>query len=112
MMPRLGTRKLYWLLRERFELEGIKLGRYKFFELLRKNQLLIVKKRKYIQTTNSKHWMKKYPNTARGNRLKRPEEFLLTESFKNMELAEKTIKESVEIYNNFRPHLSCSMLTP
>lgn len=222
VMPKLGTRKLYWLLKEGFKSEGIKLGRDKFFELLKKNKMLIVKKRKYIKTTNSKHWMKKYPNMTGEIILKQPEvlwvsdityirteegfgylalitdaysrkimgydfsdslsakgsiralqmaikakdytgrllhhsdrgyqycskeytdllkknnieismtekydpyenalaermnrtlkeEFLFIESFKNMRLAEKTIKESIEIYNNFRPHLSCQMLTP
>lgn len=221
-MPRLGTRKLYWLLRDRFKSEAIKLGRDKFFELLRKNQMLILKKRKYIQTTNSKHWMKKYPNKVRNINLNRPEElwvsdityirteegfgylalitdafsrkimgydlskslsaqgairalqmavksknhtgkllhhsdrgyqycskdytelleknnieismtekydpyenalaerinktlkeeFFLVDGFKNIDLAAKIVKQSVEIYNNLRPHLSCGMRTP
>lgn len=221
-MPMLGTRKLYWILEEKFKSEGIKVGRDKLFEVLRNNGMLIVKKRKYIQTTNSKHWLKKYPNLTRGITLSRPEElwvsdityirteegfgylslitdaysrkimgydfgpslcssgnvralkmalrakryigkllhhsdrglqycskdyigllqknnieismteksdpyenalaermnrtlkeeFLLAESFKNLELARLTIEASVDIYNSLRPHLSCSMLTP
>jgi len=35
----------------------------------------------------------------------------LAEKFKNMRLAALTVKESVQIYNNLRLHLSCSMLT-
>lgn len=184
--------------------------------------MLIIKKRKYIRTTNSKHWQKKYPNIVRGISLSRPEElwvsdityipteegfgylalvtdafsrkimgydlsnslsaqgavraltmaiksrkytekllhhsdrgyqycskdyteilkknnieismtekydpyenalaerinrtlkeeFLLVDSFKSIDLAARTVKQSVEIYNNLRPHLSCGMSTP
>lgn len=221
-MPMLGTRKLYWLLKDCFELEGIKIGRDKLFELLKNNKMLITKKRKYLKTTNSKHWLKKYPNLIRELSLSNPEElwvsdityirseegfgylamitdaysrkimgfdlsnslstkgslralemalkqrnysgslihhsdrglqycsreytellkkndieismtekydpyenalaermnrtikeeFLLVNSFKNLVLAEKAVNVSVDIYNNKRPHLSCSMLTP
>jgi transposase InsO family protein len=72
-MPRIGTRKLYHILRGEFEAKGIKAGRDKLFEILRKNQLLITKRRRYIQTTNSKHWLKKYPNLIKGVEIDRPE---------------------------------------
>lgn len=32
---------------------------------MRENDLLIKPRRRYIQTTNSKHWMRKYPNIAK-----------------------------------------------
>ena len=38
------------------------MGRDKLHELLRKNGLLIRRKRGIPKTTNSRHWMKKYPN--------------------------------------------------
>lgn len=60
--PRMGTRKLYELL-EPFMLEhGIKMGRDALFDLLAVNKLLIRKRRRSMQTTNSRHWFKKYPN--------------------------------------------------
>jgi transposase InsO family protein len=61
-LPGLGTKKLYWCLREPFKTHGIKMGRDKLHELLRKSGMLIRRKRGIPKTTNSRHWMKKYPN--------------------------------------------------
>jgi putative transposase len=68
-MPKLGTRKLHYLLKDRL---GI--GRDKLFELLRDEGLLVYKKKKYTITTHSKHWMKKYPNLIKDMELVRPEQ--------------------------------------
>lgn len=61
-MPRLGTRKLHYLLKDELKREGIKMGRDKFFELLGTTDMLVKRRRSYTRTTNSKHWMMKYPN--------------------------------------------------
>jgi len=61
-MPRIGTRKLHFLLKPKFEEQGIKLGRDGFFKYLREHRLLVKPVKRYTKTTNSKHWMKKYPN--------------------------------------------------
>jgi transposase InsO family protein len=68
-MPRLGTRKLYHLLKSEL---GI--GRDKLFQLLRVEGMLICKRRRYTVTTNSKHWMHKYPNLIKDIELIRPEQ--------------------------------------
>jgi transposase InsO family protein len=73
-MPHVGTRKLYYLLKESFVKEGIPLGRDGLFDLLREEALLIVKKRRYTKTTNSKHWMHKYPDLTKDITLCRPEQ--------------------------------------
>jgi transposase InsO family protein len=73
-MPRLGTRKLHYLLKERFIQDGISIGRDRLFDLLREEGLLIIKKKKYTKTTDSKHWMRKYPNRVKELELKRPEQ--------------------------------------
>ena len=73
-MPRLGTRKLYYLLKESFLRDGISIGRDRLFDLLREEGLLIVKKKKYTKTTDSEHWMRKYPNLVKQLELKRPEQ--------------------------------------
>ncbi|SFF21496.1 integrase core domain-containing protein, partial [Flavobacterium xueshanense] len=39
-------------------------------------------------------------------------EFLLIDGFINHVQALKAIRESIDIYNQNRPHLSCQMLTP
>jgi len=73
-MPRLGTRKLYYLLRDEFSRDQIKMGRDKLFNLLRNEGLLILKRKRYTITTNSKHWMKKYPNLIKNLTIHRPEQ--------------------------------------
>ena len=40
------------------------------------------------------------------------EEYLLTQPIKNTEHAMKLLKETVNVYNKYRPHLSCNLLTP
>lgn len=70
-MPRLGTRKLYYLLKTQ---GSIHIGRDKLFSVLRQEGLLVSRKRKYTVTTNSKHWLRKYPNLIKGVHLERPEQ--------------------------------------
>lgn len=62
IMPRLGGRKLHFLLKE----SGIVISRDALFDILRDNNMLVKRRKKYAITTNSKHWMKKYPNLIRG----------------------------------------------
>jgi len=52
-MPRLGTRKLYYLLKESFEANHIKVGRDALFNYLRSENMLIKPKKNYTKTTNS-----------------------------------------------------------
>jgi putative transposase len=73
-MPRIGTRKLHYILKEEFSNQELKIGRDKLFTILRKEGLLIKKKRNYTITTNSKHWMRTYPNLIKDLVLIRPEQ--------------------------------------
>jgi len=73
-LPRLGTRKLYYLLAEDFKKEQIPVGRDKLFTILRNEQLLIVKKKRYTKTTDSRHWMHKYPDLIKGLQTVKPEQ--------------------------------------
>jgi phage antirepressor YoqD-like protein len=59
-MPKIGARKLYYLLGN--DLKTLKIGRDKFIDILRANHLLIVPKRSYHITTNSHHRFRKYNN--------------------------------------------------
>lgn len=61
-IPRIGGRKLYHMLRDRLEGHGIKIGRDRFFSVLRSNNLLIKKRKKRVMTTMSRHRLKKYAN--------------------------------------------------
>jgi putative transposase len=79
-MPRLGTRKLYHLLKDEFRARGLKLGRDALFDHLRSEHLLIRPKKNYTRTTNSKHWLKKHPNLVAGRTPPtRPEEVFVSD---------------------------------
>ncbi len=52
--PRVGGKKLYLHLSSDLHSLG-KIGRDKFFTILRKNNLLVERKKSYIKTTNSYH---------------------------------------------------------
>jgi putative transposase len=60
--PRLGTRKLYEKLQPFMLDNRIKMGRDALFDLLSTHYLLVRKRKRRMQTTNSHHWLRKYPN--------------------------------------------------
>jgi putative transposase len=65
-MPRIGTRKLHYLLTETLQGHNITIGRNKLFDLLADYGMLVRRrKRKRIYTTNSNHPFWKYPNLVR-----------------------------------------------
>jgi putative transposase len=63
--PRIGTRKLYFLLQQRFEQAGLKVGRDGLFDALRRAHMLVRPKHSYRKTTNSKHHLHKHPNLVK-----------------------------------------------
>ena len=65
-MPRLGVRKLYHLLEPSFQKEKIPIGRDRLFKWLRESNLLVSRKKRYVKTTDSRHWMRRYPNLIEG----------------------------------------------
>lgn len=71
-MPRLGAKKTYHILLE--ELQMIKIGRDKLFDILRANHLLIQPKRSYHITTNSHHRFRKHKNHILELEINRPEQ--------------------------------------
>jgi len=60
--PAIGTRKLYYLLQSFLLEHQIKIGRDALFDLLAANKLLVRKRRRRVNTTQSHHWLKKYSN--------------------------------------------------
>lgn len=65
LMPKIGGRKLLHKLHLRLP-EELSLGRDKFFDFLRDYNLLVRRKRYRAKTTNSNHWLHKYPNLIKG----------------------------------------------
>jgi len=73
-LPRIGGRKIHYLIKPFLQTSGLKCGRDKLFDIMRATNLLIKPRRRYIQTTNSKHWMKKYPNKVKQIAINAPEQ--------------------------------------
>ena len=72
-MPRIGTRKLHYMLTETLQKHNISIGRDKLFDLLEDYGLLVRRrKRKRINTTDSNHPFRKYPNLIRELQVLRP----------------------------------------
>ena len=69
-MPKIGGRKLYFMLNE--PLKTLKIGRDKFFNILKANHLLITPKRSYHITTNSHHRFRKHKNLVLDYQITKP----------------------------------------
>lgn len=65
-LPRCGTDKLYYMLKDTIKAHGVKMGRDRLYELLGNHGLLIRHRRRRPYTTDSNHRYKKYPNLIRG----------------------------------------------
>ena len=62
----MGGRKLYELLQPFMLEHQIKIGRDALFDLLAGNNLLVRKRKRRIHTTQSFHWLRKYPNLVKA----------------------------------------------
>lgn len=71
-LPRIGGRKLYKLLKDDLTNLPSKLGRDKFFDLLRENGLLIEPIKQYVVTTNSHHRFRIYSNLIKELKIEAP----------------------------------------
>ena len=78
-MPRLGTRKLYYLLSPFFRHHHIKMGRDKLFTLLRTHNMLAERRKRKAFTTESRHYLFKYPNLVKDLQPKRPHQLWVSD---------------------------------
>ena len=62
LQPRLGGKKLYFMLCDAIHEFDVHFGRDKFLALLGKHNLLVERKRKYCKTTHSWHHFHRYEN--------------------------------------------------
>lgn len=62
-MPRIGSKKLYHMLSG--DLQNPRVGRDKFNDILRENDLLLKRKRSYTKTTQSHHRFRKWKNLVK-----------------------------------------------
>jgi len=78
-MPRIGTRKLYHLIKTDLNTISVKIGRDGLFDYLRSEHMLVKPKKNYTKTTNSKHWLRKYPNLMMDVKPTRPEQYFVSD---------------------------------
>lgn len=62
LLPRVGGKKLYSMIRHELQIKGIKMGRDLFFDHLRTHDLLIRPRKQYVVTTQSSHRFRIYNN--------------------------------------------------
>jgi len=75
IQPRLGTRKLHFMLKGELVKEGVFLGRDRFLEVLREKGLLLeAKPAEYPCTTNSHHCLPVFGNRIKGLVASKPNE--------------------------------------
>lgn len=73
-LPKLGTRKLHFMLKDRLLKHGISIGRDYLFDLLYSRGMLIKRRRRRSITTDSNHWMRKYDNLIQEMEIIRAEQ--------------------------------------
>jgi transposase InsO family protein len=78
-VPMLGTRKLLHMLIPEMEKHEIKMGRDLLYDLLRFHGLLIRRRRRMVKTTDSHHWLRKYPNLITHLSLSAPEQLWVSD---------------------------------
>lgn len=79
-MPRIGARKLHYMLGQILPKHGISIGRNKLFDLLADNGMLVRRrKRRHVSTTDSRHLFKKYPNLIRELQVVSPNELWVSD---------------------------------
>ena len=76
---RVGGKKLYLILKEELQLHHIEVGRDKFLAILRDNDLLVKRRGTRIQTTMSRHRLRKYPNIAKELLIDRAEQLWVSD---------------------------------
>ncbi|MDN4165503.1 IS3 family transposase [Cytophagales bacterium LB-30] len=77
--PAIGGRKLLYLLQPFLLEHQIKMGRDALFDLLAANKLLVRKRKRRISTTQSHHWLKKYPNLVKDWHPSKPNELWVSD---------------------------------
>jgi transposase InsO family protein len=72
--PRIGVRKLRYMVGERLRSAGVEVGRDRFFEVMRGAGMLVIKKARTKRTTQSRHSLPVFRNRVKGMELRGPNE--------------------------------------
>jgi len=76
---RVGGKKLFLILKAELLTHQIEFGRDKFLDVLRVNDLLVKRKKRRVQTTMSRHRLRKYPNLAKDLLIDRAEQLWVSD---------------------------------
>jgi putative transposase len=77
--PRLGSRKLLHVLDGELAKAGVQIGRDRFFQMLRRHDLLIERAVRSARTTDSRHMFRVYDNLFKGLQLTGPHQALVSD---------------------------------
>ena len=78
-LPRIGTRKLYYMINQKLSEHRLGAGRDYLFDLLARYKLLIRTRRRKAITTDSRHWMRKYSNLILELEIIRPNQLWVSD---------------------------------
>jgi putative transposase len=78
-LPRVGTRKLLFLLYPELLSHHVNIGRDALFDLLAEHKLLIRQRKRKVITTDSRHRMRKYHNLIKTLLINRPEQLWVSD---------------------------------
>ena len=79
VQPRLGGRKLLRVLQEDLAKADVIVGRDRFFQVLRNNELLLDRPVRSVRTTDSRHSFRVYENLLKDRELTRPHQALVSD---------------------------------
>lgn len=78
-LAREGTRKLYKALHKTFKKNRFKVGRDTLFDILRKDDMLVKRKKAFTKTTNSYHHFHKYNNLIKNVKPTKPNQIWVSD---------------------------------
>ena len=78
-MPRIGSAKLYHILKFDLILNDVIIGRDKFHNTLKDLCLLVPRKKMFFRTTDSNHLFNKHSNLVKGMKITKPEQLWVSD---------------------------------
>lgn len=78
-LPRVGTRKLHYMINQKLSEHKLDVGRDYLYDLLARYKMLIRIRRRNAVTTDSRHWMRKYSNLILELEIIRPEQLWVSD---------------------------------
>ena len=72
VQSREGCKKIYKAMRKDEQMHDCEIGRDKFYDIMREENMLVKKKRSYVKTTDSNHHFRKHENKIKNLKISRP----------------------------------------